>query len=1269
MRSRIAFLICIVCFLVAALFSAELQAQGTYEQGVSDVSLGRFGTWAGVGSGELRFFEEDLVKRIYADYLRRDHRDLDKMWDLYFGAASHGDSLEIIPHYSGMPVIDSTVWSEEQNWVYKKFAVLRDGLDEGGTATAPNYSGDYTYAVSVNCIGPGTRIQTKYNLFYLENTTHGSNIPHGFGYLAYQRNGSSEVKGDFAAPNQTINVNGSWLDENWVLLFDSQDYGQYAVHIPVVVSFSHRPSKIQSDEGHIRFIFAKKPPGEEMTIFLTMPFGVSALDPDTTAQWINGLPQDVIDRCRLINRLVNNWPVAVDEKFKFEDTSNQVPRVFVRNTFSFCYMGQAWEGGGYVSNTPYSLIPPVLSLAGQVGVDVTIPSRFVIPEAVDIGFPTKNGPILMVDLISMVDYEIPGAPVHDVHLVGTSGETIWKQRTNRMVNRSGFISDKYRWTTSMFCCVGNSGETAALAMTRDWTQEHYLNYMESTINERVFDYYQSHVKYPSGGESGEEIFDPNHGWEKMTWENIPPPPEGEWPPFWTYMYRTVDFSSLGGPAIQIPGDIDASAGTLLEFLYEYALWSGDWPTLAGYWQSPGDVPGIPDIFFPFELLHDWAYMASSHDIWGGAGAEMDMFNAQMAGYGAFAKIAEALGHDAEARRARYLAAKAQMPFVMRWASKDYVGQYFKTLDNVQSGYTQVMSGFGEWEPSGPGRPGNDFPRTVDHWADWTIAGERIHLLGYDILRTVLDEAVASGDPFKNALDQFLDVADECLIVGGDQGHKLATFAEQKLYGFFKYRDLLPLDKNTLVGWIDTLYCDFSSSPSLGCLDGAKYWAQVYMIENHPEGWYNGGAGQFYSSTARTFLTFPLMPAIAEAHGVPVRVGAWAPAMLVSASYDPDLEKFTAEFEQGSPVQGAPDPIVRLQVDSEPTSIVVSGGSGTVTYDPLWKVVEIPLTGSGPWTVDATIVPGAGASWNTVDPEPNLVSNPGFEESGYDHPNIELGWEMYCPSLNLVHTTTDSAHSGNQCARLLVPDSTSVSYLRQWLWVGHGNEFTLEFWYQIGSNDLQLTLMVNEHQAEPGEHRDPPRLILKRITCPPCSGGDCYGEPGDCTGEWRHFSVTDTISQDSAVVEVVMYAGQRTGWKQGYYWQPGITHEIYIDDVVLTCPALDTGGGGGKGGDDPIIDPVSPQIPLLSEVKIQPNPFNPSTVIGFKLGQSKHVSLKIYDLAGRLVRTLVDDELKDGPHQITWDGKTNKGTPTASGIYFYKLSVAHRIVTGKLVLIK
>jgi hypothetical protein len=68
----------------------------------------------------------------------------------------------------------------------------------------------------------------------------------------------------------------------------------------------------------------------------------------------------------------------------------------------------------------------------------------------------------------------------------------------------------------------------------------------------------------------------------------------------------------------------------------------------------------------------------------------------------------------------------------------------------------------------------------------------------------------------------------------------------------------------------------------------------------------------------------------------------------------------------------------------------------------------------------------------------------------------------------------------------------------------------------------------------------------------------------------------------------------------------------------------------------------------------PNPFNPTTQINFEIAEAGPVSLRVYDLAGRIVRTLVDESLTAGRHVKPWHGEDGRGRAAASGVYLIVL---------------
>jgi hypothetical protein len=84
----------------------------------------------------------------------------------------------------------------------------------------------------------------------------------------------------------------------------------------------------------------------------------------------------------------------------------------------------------------------------------------------------------------------------------------------------------------------------------------------------------------------------------------------------------------------------------------------------------------------------------------------------------------------------------------------------------------------------------------------------------------------------------------------------------------------------------------------------------------------------------------------------------------------------------------------------------------------------------------------------------------------------------------------------------------------------------------------------------------------------------------------------------------------------------------------------------------------------------PNPFNPSTAIKLGLPQNSRVSLKVYNLLGTEIATLVDGEEKEaGYHVVNWDGRDRQGRLVPGGIYFCRMQVGNVVLMKKMTFIK
>jgi len=102
-----------------------------------------------------------------------------------------------------------------------------------------------------------------------------------------------------------------------------------------------------------------------------------------------------------------------------------------------------------------------------------------------------------------------------------------------------------------------------------------------------------------------------------------------------------------------------------------------------------------------------------------------------------------------------------------------------------------------------------------------------------------------------------------------------------------------------------------------------------------------------------------------------------------------------------------------------------------------------------------------------------------------------------------------------------------------------------------------------------------------------------------------------------------------------------------------------------------VENSSSKLPTVFSLEQNyPNPFNPSTQINYSIPSEGFVTLKIYDIIGREIRTLVNQNQKIGNYTIMWNGINDNGVEVASGIYFYHLQVSDKFSkTNKMVFLK
>jgi len=142
---------------------------------------------------------------------------------------------------------------------------------------------------------------------------------------------------------------------------------------------------------------------------------------------------------------------------------------------------------------------------------------------------------------------------------------------------------------------------------------------------------------------------------------------------------------------------------------------------------------------------------------------------------------------------------------------------------------------------------------------------------------------------------------------------------------------------------------------------------------------------------------------------------------------------------------------------------------------------------------------------------------------------------------------------------------------------------------------------------------------------------------------RQILINDTFNlRDEIFVRFRLYAD---GFVNSWGWA--------VDNIDVSTPA-------------PTSAPERKQFELAQNA---PNPFNPQTQIQFSLPEAGHARLQIFDLRGRLVKTLINGPRNAGTQSVIWDGRDARGARVSSGVYVYRLQSGDYVQHRKMTMVK
>jgi hypothetical protein len=243
-----------------------------------------------------------------------------------------------------------------------------------------------------------------------------------------------------------------------------------------------------------------------------------------------------------------------------------------------------------------------------------------------------------------------------------------------------------------------------------------------------------------------------------------------------------------------------------------------------------------------------------------------------------------------------------------------------------------------------------------------------------------------------------------------------------------------------------------------------------------------------------------------------------------------------------------------------------------------------------------------------------------------------------------------------------------------------------------SLSMEVTDYSGPVPVEIGCDADPSKMAVNKVTTgdPP---GDTLGNPSGC-----HTMLGDDITvrwspnsnQKYPIVDFLVKRAIPPS-SSGDIWHAG------TDTCLFICPnpkntsfyihvyainylgdtSVSISGGVCTGAENSCPDTPTKDFDeenVIDELKTAlyqnyPNPFNPSTEIKFSLSNPSLVTLDIYDVLGRKIKTIANDHYEAGYHAILWNGTDNDGAKVASGVYFYIIKAGEFMETRKMLMIK
>ncbi|MBT6580690.1 MAG: T9SS type A sorting domain-containing protein, partial [Bacteroidetes Order II. Incertae sedis bacterium] len=338
-----------------------------------------------------------------------------------------------------------------------------------------------------------------------------------------------------------------------------------------------------------------------------------------------------------------------------------------------------------------------------------------------------------------------------------------------------------------------------------------------------------------------------------------------------------------------------------------------------------------------------------------------------------------------------------------------------------------------------------------------------------------------------------------------------------------------------------------------------------------------------------------------------------------------------------------------------------------------------------WRVKANYTSGTSSDWNVATSQggftvvgllSTLTANPSFPIGDvviYDTDPTLIWWVSgavgAANAYKIQYSYTETFHPIGTVT--IEATSTTPSIAVSNLIPGH------TYWWRVAvSTDSGVTYgswsAVASFAIHPGANAVMPRIggpannVSIETNAPTLSWLLPAPSESALTYDVRYSKSPDLEANSTLVEGLTTSVAQLANLDAGdYYWQ--VRSKTASGEISPYSPvgSFTTTASFSVG----VEDEFSEQPAAFELGQNYPNPFNPTTTIEFRMSESANVSLKVYNVLGQVVKTLVSGTLPSGMHSVSWDATDDSGSAVTTGLYIYRMETDNFSATKSLVLMK